>query len=397
MPCRLGRLPSDLYIWPTARSYTGEPLVEIHTLGSAPVLDAVLRLLCANGARLARPGEFTLRAFLSGRLDLTQAEAVLGLIEARNEREHRAAIAQLAGGLGRSLTSLRNELLDLLAELEAGLDFAEEDIEFVTAAALTVRLDEARQSIERLSEQMQTRNQAQDQARIVLAGSPNVGKSSLFNHLATDAAALVSPTAGTTRDYLIATLELAPWRCQLVDTAGLAAVEAGDDIAQAAQRLAAQQQGQATIELFCLDGTRAPNGWELARLAHPHPARLVVVTKTDQPRQLNLPPGVGKVVLTSSATGAGLDELRGEIGRLLAELSAPPIDMVAATAQRCRESLGQSHAALTRAVELARPAGREELVAAELRTAIGELGKVVGAVYTDDLLDRIFSRFCIGK
>ena len=126
-------LPADLYLWPTPRSYTRQPVAELHTLASAPLLEAVLRAACAAGARLARPGEFTLRAFLAGRLDLTQAEAVLGVIDATNERELQVALRQLAGGISRYLDRLRDEILNLLADVEAGLDFVEEDIQFISA------------------------------------------------------------------------------------------------------------------------------------------------------------------------------------------------------------------------------------------------------------------------
>ncbi|HND54323.1 MAG TPA: 50S ribosome-binding GTPase, partial [Pirellulaceae bacterium] len=202
LPAPWGELPVELYWWPGVRSYTRQPTAEFHTLGSPPLVGALLAAACRSGARLAEPGEFTLRAFLAGRLDLTQAEAVLGVIDARGRTELDVALRQLAGGLAQPLQRARSELLDLLARLEAGLDFVEEDIEFVTAA----ELDEACQAIERLlsdvAARMRTRETAGGELRVALRGWPNVGKSSLLNALAGRTAALVSGVPGTTRDYV---------------------------------------------------------------------------------------------------------------------------------------------------------------------------------------------------
>jgi tRNA modification GTPase len=172
----LGRVPADLLIWPGARSYTRQPAAEIHTFGSPPLLNAILARLCECGARIARPGEFTLRAFLAGRIDLVQAEAVLGVIDARDQRELSVALSQLAGGMTGSLNELRSCLLDLLAHLEAGLDFVEEDIQFIAPAELARQLEEAAGLLEALADQMQRRGTAHALPRVVLAGTPNVGK-----------------------------------------------------------------------------------------------------------------------------------------------------------------------------------------------------------------------------
>ena len=178
-------LPGELYLWPGRRSYTGQPVAEIHTLGSPPLLEALLRTVCAPH-RVAEPGEFTLRAFLAGRIDLTQAEAVLGVIDAADGRQLHVALAQLAGGLARPLHRLRDRLLELLAQLEAGLDFAEEELPLVAPGELAGQLDEAAAAIAALLGQMTARQETADLVRVVLAGPPNSGKSSLFNALARD-------------------------------------------------------------------------------------------------------------------------------------------------------------------------------------------------------------------
>ncbi len=394
------RVPCDLFYWPTSRSYTREPVAEFHTLGSPPILRATLEAACHAGARLAEPGEFTLRAFLAGRLDLTQAEAVLGVIDAQRPDQLHAAIEQLAGNLGRPLVQLREDLLMLLAELEAGLDFVEEDIEFISAAELTARLESAVDEVRAVSEQMSSRLAATDTCQVVLFGVPNAGKSSLFNALAerfgavsrAGASAIVSSQRGTTRDYLTATIELGDIRCELVDTAGIED-DPTIDIAASAQELTREQLERAVLRAYCVEVAH------LAECVVP-PAELVVVTKCDlapnaeQIGLRNIPP----TILTSSVTSVGLDELGEAIAALRSTAAAHQRSRcVAATADRCSDSLRLADAALTRAAEISADGAGDELVAADVRVALAELGRVVGVVYTDDILDRIFKSFCIGK
>lgn len=399
------RLPCDLYLWPNARSYTGQPAAEFHTLGSRPLLEAALRAICAAGARLAESGEFTLRAFLAGRIDLTQAEAVLGVIDAADGRQLDVALAQLAGGLAAPLGRLRGQLLDLLAQLEAAFDFADEDLEFITAETLERELAAAADAVERLAAQTASREEASEVPRVVLLGWPNVGKSSLFNAL-TARNAIVSDQPGTTRDYLTAEIKLAGLKCLLVDTAGIeASSSVNHTIHQASQDASASQRRQAQVRLLCLDATRPLNDWEQAQL-HDGEHDLIVLTKCDGPqtsaRKSGTPCLTSKrnnsdrpEVRTSSTTGEGIAELRQRIQESI--LAAESGDVVAGTAARCRESLRLAAESLQMALALHQTGAGEELVAAEVRTALEELGKVAGAVYTDDLLDRIFSRFCIGK
>jgi tRNA modification GTPase len=381
------RLAADVYFWPGVGSYTRQTTAEIHTVGSPALLPAVLRAVCAAGARPAGPGEFTLRAFLAGRLDLTQAEAVLGVIDAQSDDRLRQAQQQLAGGLSRPLAEVRESLLDLLAHLEAGLDFVEEDIQFVTREQLAARLEEAAAAIGRTSAQLSTRQRSDAPPRVALVGWPNVGKSSLFNALVADRAALVSDVPGTTRDYLSARVDLGGCGCELIDTAGRQTAETV--VEHAAQQLAAAQAASCDVECLCLDASRPLNDWEQEQLsASAVRPRLVVWTKCDRAHR----GAAAADVATSAVTGQGLSALRGALRRLIAE--SVPGD---ATAERCADSLLRAGEALARARDLVAASQGEELVAAELRVALGEVGKVVGAVYTDDILDRVFSRFCIGK
>ena len=393
-------LECELYLWPTSCSYTRSPSAEIHTLGSPPVLEAVMSALCAAGARPARPGEFTLRAFLACRIDLTQAEAVLGVIDAASERDFSRALEQLAGGLAVPLARLRSDLLDLLAQLEAGLDFVEEDIEFITTAELVRQLDAATSIVADLADRMNRRSEAAESVRAVLVGWPNVGKSSLFNALAGRDAAIVSNIAGTTRDYLTVRLDLDGVASELIDTAGVEPEVDRDHIPQAAQASTADQRRLAQVELFCLDATREPNAWEREQLARsPSGRRIIVQTKTDiaaDSRLDDLPLSQG-VCATSSVGGVGVATLRRQLRQVILDTTDSDCRVVAATALRSRESLRLAAESLQRAHETVAAGDGEELVAAEVRIALAALGDVVGAVYTDDILDRIFSRFCIGK
>jgi tRNA modification GTPase len=395
LPRGLGPLPATLYLWPTGRSYTRQPSAELHLPGSPPLLSAALARACQAGARLAHPGEFTMRAFLAGRLDLTQAEAVLGVIDAQGRQELDVALAQLAGGLARPLAAVRERLLDLLAQLEAGLDFVDEDIDFISRDELHRQLLAAEQFVEGLVQQMEVRGEAGRLPRIVLVGLPNVGKSSLFNALAGDEAAIVSEVAGTTRDYVTRRVSFGARHCLITDTAGIATPnDAGIDVF--AQSTARKQAKEADLILLCLDASLPPAAWERQAIAgESKRERLVVWTKCDLAHATNVEVAM-PAIETSSRTGAGLETLMQEIAQAL-EGSISESGMVGATVDRCRESLRLAGAALSRARAAVTAALGDELVAAEVRGALDELGRVVGAVYTDDILDRVFSRFCIGK
>jgi len=392
----------DLFLWPGQQSYTRQPTAELHTFGSPAVLEMILETLCRCGARAAKPGEFTLRAFLAGRIDLTQAEAVLGVIDARDAQELSGALAQMAGGLSRPLAELREQLLALLAELEAGLDFAEEPIDFITTAELRERLVQAQQTVAEALGQLTNRRQSGDLPRVVLTGQPNAGKSSLFNALLQAAAdgttstrAIVSHHAGTTRDYVIGRLDLDGVVCELVDTAGEASDLSIDPIGKAAQAAMSAQRERAELLIDCQDlGAEEP-----ATSEQPNGTAIVVFTKADLRKHGGAVQSAasGKSIACSSVTGDGLPALWQLIRAALVDRPDGESGAVAATAARCRESLEGAEDALGRCLELIDRRGGEELLAAEIRESLDQLGQLVGAVYTDDVLDRIFSQFCIGK
>lgn len=395
----LGPVPCELYYWPGARSYTRQPTAELHLVGSPPIVEAALARVCRLGARLANPGEFTLRAFLAGRLDLTQAEAVLGVIDAASRRELDVALRQLAGGLATPLHRIREQLLDLVAHLEAGLDFVEEDIEFLAHDELLGQLAAAERELDELLAQLGHRAHREDVARITLRGLPNAGKSSLLNALAGTDTALVSDEAGTTRDYLTHSMTLDGLACQFIDTAGVESAAPLDEIQQAAQHAAHQQVQDAHLEVLCIDRSRPLADWEFEQLRRPPAAtRLVVLTKVDLPAGIpeSQHPLLAGAIETSARSGTGLQQLRSAIRRQFLS-SDSAIGFLDSTSQRCRDSIDAARRRVAEARATAEHFHGEDLVAAELRLALDELGRTVGAVYTDDILDRIFSRFCIGK
>ncbi|MDB5353526.1 MAG: small GTP-binding protein domain protein [Planctomycetota bacterium] len=378
------RVPAALILWPGTKTYTGEPTAEIHTIGCAPILEQILADCLARGARLAEPGEFTLRAFVSGRIDLTRAEAVLGVIEASSPAQLDAALAQLAGGIASPIEALRDRLLDVLAHLEANLDFADEpDVDPLGRASLAQEFATASRELHALGERLQGRDRPETRPRVVLAGPPNAGKSRLFNALAGETRALVSAIAGTTRDYLWAEITCDGLSVSLIDTAGTEAPR--DEIEVQAQGFRDEQTATADLVLRCISADAHGEYRADGRAGR----CLLVVTKAD----LAIPHRPGAII-TSAATGAGLDALRTAIAVSLENAAS---DAVAGTSARCKDSLIRAGDALQSASLTLTLGGGDELVAIDLRQALDDLGRVVGAVVTDDILDRIFRRFCIGK
>jgi tRNA modification GTPase len=395
-------LPCDLYLWPTSRSYTRQPAAELHLVGSPPLLDEVVRQLGTLGVRMAEPGEFTLRAFLAGRLDLTQVEAVLAVVDAQDRDALHTALSQLAGDLSGPLQQLRADLVETLSHLEAGLDFADEDIHFIEPTRLTADLETAIAETSRILSQVDTRRHTESTFRVVLRGWPNAGKSSLMNALTAQQVSLVSAQAGTTRDYIVRSVEYQGMEFQFIDTAGVDQWTSESTIEASAQELGHQQLQLADLEILCLDSTQPRNAWELARISESATAkRLVVLTKIDQSEShASSLPGA---IPTSSLDGSGIKELREQIFRRATESRAEyGVDGAAPTASsssmtRCCGNLSLMRDALLRARQLVAEGGGDELVAMELREALHQLGRIVGVVYTDEILDHIFGQFCIGK
>ncbi len=378
-------LPATLYYFPAPASYTGEDLAELHTLSCPPLVELLVAQLLQAGCRAAQPGEFTQRAFLAGKLDLTRAEAVHAVIDAGGRAELRQALGQLAGGMARPLTDLREDLLNLLADVEAGLDFADEDIRFVDPTEMLLRLGRALAQVTLLGKQLDSRASAGEVFRVVLAGRPNAGKSSLFNALA-GGRALVSERPGTTRDYLVAKVEMHGVTVELVDTPGWQ--EAAGAIESQAQALGRSRQAEADLVLLCVEAGEELLDEESALLGAERPPVECISTKSD----LGTPPS--DWLATSAVEGTGLRELRERLARRARERARPAL---APSVSRCRHHVTACLERLRRAHAVVLEEDPPEILALELREALQQLGEMAGAVYTDDLLDRVFSRFCIGK
>ena len=380
-------LPADLHYWPAPRTYTGQDIVELQTISCPPLVDHLIAQLLGAGCRAAQAGEFTMRAFLAGKLDLTQAEAVHGVIEAGDRSELKLALAQLAGGVQQPLQVLRDDLLNLLADVEAGLDFTEEDLQFVERTEILKRIAKGLAQLTLLQKQLTSRFVDNRAFRVVLLGRPNAGKSSLFNAMSPGADALVSPTPGTTRDYLVKRLEIDGTIIELVDTAGWQ--PATNTIEAQSLELGGRQANEADLILLCVEAGNPLNPREIEYLQHKaHAKTLLVSTKCD------LGAAGGDASATSAVTGVGIDELK---AALAVQARAKKEPALAPSLSRCRHHVEACLTHLRHAHEAVLNEDPPELLALAIRGALDELGQMVGAIYTDDLLDRIFSRFCIGK
>ncbi len=400
-------VPGRMLVWPTESSFTRQPSVEFHTFGTGPVLDIVVQQFCRHGARAAEPGEFTMRAFLSGRLDLTQAEAVLAVIDAKNRKQLDVAIDQLAGGLGSRLDETRDELVAALAELEAGLDFVEEDIEFITNDEMVEKLNSALESISNLLEQLSGRDRQNQSFKVGLFGLPNAGKSSLFNCLLGKDLAIVSNLQGTTTDSVTSSCKINGQQIELVDTAGLESIEADQSIAAAAQRHRSNEIEHCDLALLCINAASDQNEFEsqLRQLSEFNAIpRAIVLTQTDcveSPESaIELANSIApseQLIPLSVVQERGIDALKEVIRQAALESQSSESAIVGSTMLRTGQSLQEAHTAIESAFAAASEGIGDEVVASEVRSALDCLGLIVGTVYTDDILDVVFGKFCIGK
>lgn len=374
------------------RSYTGEAVVEISTHGGRLVTSKVLDRLHACGAIPAEPGEFTQRAFFHGKLDLTQAEAVMDLIHAQSELSLRAAHEQLEGRLGRRTESLRDELIAVLAQLEAWIDFPEESLDPESAISLAGRLEAALGVIEGLLATADQGRILREGLRTVICGLPNAGKSSLLNALLEEERAIVSETAGTTRDTIEEMLVVDGVPLRVVDTAGLRH-DAENDVEQEGMRRTRQVVDRADLLVVVADASLPPD--EAMPTGLPEVERkLVVLNKCD----LDEASGWGDdCVRISCVEGLGFDALRQRI-RELADLGeADWGEHSVAVNARHRACLERCAESLRRAIPQFSAGEEAEMIALDLREALDHLGEVAGRVDTEDILGSIFSQFCIGK
>ena len=379
-------IDDGLALWfPGPNSVTGEDVAELHLHGSRAVLAATMAVLSRRGLRLAEPGEFTRRAFLNGKLDLTQAEAVADLAAAETEAQRRQALRQLEGGLRARYRAWSERLLRLLAQLEAAIDFPDEDLppeieaRVVQESAALLAEIEAHLTDDRRGERLR------DGIAVAIVGPPNAGKSSLLNQLAQREAAITSPIAGTTRDVIEVAIDLAGYPVVLADTAGLR--HSADVIEQEGLRRALSRAEAAELRLFVFDAARPEDAAGAAQW--PGPDTLLVANKIDLVESsVYLPAGT---LAVSALTGDGLAGLIETLAARIADrydIAAPLL-----TRARHRESLETAVAALSRSLAAELP----ELRAEDFRLAWRSLGQITGRVDVEDLLDVIFADFCLGK
>ena len=382
-----------LLYFPAPASYTGEPVLELQGHGSPALLDQLLRRACALGARLARPGEFTERAFLNGKMDLAQAEAVADLIAARSHAAARAALHSMEGVFSRKVESLLEALIALRVHIEAAIDFPEEEIDFLADPAIGRQLDQVRTELCQLLNEARRGLRLNDGLRVVIVGRPNAGKSSLLNALAGSDRAIVSATAGTTRDVLREQLSIDGIAFELADTAGLR--DSVDDVEREGIRRAHGELQRADVAVLVTEAQQAQADIELLAALPASVERIVLINKIDRDDSV---PRIeqrdsGPWLWVSAKTGAGLDALRDTLKQLA---GAGGGEGAFSARRRHVLALERVDAHLGRAaVQLSGRAG--ELAAEELRQAQQALGEITGAYASDDLLGAIFSTFCIGK
>ncbi len=376
-------------------SYTTDPVIEISAHGSPVVLRHIVELCLAAGARLAEPGEFTLRAFLNGRIDLTQAEAVRDLIDSQTLYQAKVAAQQLEGALSRRLQPIKQKLVELIAVLEAGIDFAEDDVSVMPDAAILSHLADVRTPLEQLSATFAYGKIVHQGLTLAIVGRPNVGKSSLFNQLVERERAIVTATPGTTRDLISETVAIGGIPVKLVDTAGIR--HALDEAESIGIRKSMEALADADLVLAVLDASQGETAEdaELLRQAENGPV-IVVGNKSDLGVSSSWS-ATGQRVRTSAVTGEGIPELREAILQHIGGEGGIQAESGFLTNVRHQGLIQDSLTALDAAKNAVAGKVPHEMLLLDLYHALRPLDAITGATTTDDILNLIFSRFCIGK
>ncbi len=381
-------------LFPKPNSYTGEDIVEIACHGSLPVVRCVVERAVELGARLAEPGEFTRRAYLNGRMDLVQAEAVRDLIDAATLYQARVAVRQIEGALSKQLRPLKKQLVDCISLLEAGIDFAEDDIEVASEDHILQRLAPVKAGIARLADGFKFGKVVRSGFKLAIVGRPNVGKSSLFNRLLNRDRAITAPTAGTTRDAINETASFDGIPVELADTAGIHATGDAIEAEGVARSWQALREADLALVVFDLSQPSCRSDNELWRRAGQSCEALRVGNKADLPARLETDEPLIRV---SAKTGEGLDALRLRIrGAALPGLDAAD-DGTFVTNIRQEGLLRAALQALAKSEAAVRGRVPHEMLLLDLYETLQALDGITGATTLDDILNNIFSTFCIGK
>ncbi len=378
-------------------SYTGEDVVEISGHGNRVTLRQVLESACATGARPAQAGEFTLRAVANGKMDLVQAEAVRDFIEAQTTQQARIALRQMTGAVSRRVKPIKERLVDLVALLEAGIDFAEDDVDIPLNDTLGDSVQSLMVEIKLLQDTFGYGRILTDGLQVVIVGKPNVGKSSLFNRLVASDRAIVTDVPGTTRDVLTETVSVAGVPLRFADTAGVR--QTGDPIESLGVSRTLEALSDADLILVVLDGSSALDDDDHRILENTKRLnRIVIVNKRDLP--VGMDPGIlngSRKVFVSARTGQGMDELHTALQAIILEDKTDVSDDVMLTNDRQHNAVAEAFDALATARDALDNQVPHEMVLLDLYRALSALGEMTGEVVTEDILDRIFSTFCIGK
>jgi len=392
---------ASIFIAPS--SYTKENCVEISCHGSSFIIQEIIQLLIRKGARMAQPGEFTLRAFLNGQMDLSQAEAVADLIAANSASAHAIAMQQMRGGFSNEIKNLRQELLDFASLIELELDFAEEDVEFADRSALKQLVQKIQSLIQSLIQSFQLGNVIKKGVNTVIAGRPNAGKSTLLNALLKEERAIVSAIAGTTRDTIEEVLNIKGIEFRLIDTAGIR--DAQDQIEAIGVKKTMEKVQSSAILIYVFDATQLPPEevhQDLQNLQSANQTVLVVPNKMDRnpylkPTEYATPTlPTSQIITTSALNNMNIEHLKNTLYNLVVTEKIN-FDNPIVSNSRHLEALQNAHQSLTSVLTNLETGVTSDFVAMDIRQALYYLGEIVGEVSTDDLLGNIFSNFCIGK
>jgi len=377
-------------------SYTGEDIVEISCHGSPIILARVIQLSIDRGARIAEPGEFTLRAFFNKRIDLAQAQAVRDLIDAQTQYQAQVATKQLEGALSLKITPIKDAVIEVIVHLESSVEFVEEDISPDAAAKLVGKLDVAAEELTAIANSFSFGRYVREGFDLAIVGRPNVGKSSVFNRLIGSDRAIVTELPGTTRDALYERTSISGVPVRLIDTAGIR--ETSDLVESIGISRSRTAIADADVSLLVLDASEPLTDDDIGLLNHlSQERRIVALNKTDLPIRLDVRSIPSEGLSISALTGEGFDLLTETIFERLASDTAAERDDIMLTDARQHSAVQSAIEQLREASELIRTRELEEIVLLKLRGALSSLGEITGETLTDDILGQIFSTFCIGK